>query len=173
MMLDISAAFRSPGSAIPFEHMEDLPDTETLGERVVFPEPALIKGTFSLVDDSLVIKGRLTASAKAACARCLSPVKYTVDVPVDESFQQVDPGVETEDDPWEERLVFSGKAVDLSQLAMTLAVLDLPIRFLCRENCAGINDDVTGEDPAPNEETLDDAHPFGALRQLFTNFQEE
>ena len=173
MMLDISAAFRAPGSAIPFEHTEELPEAEILGELVVFPEPAVIKGTFSMTDETLVIKGRLTAKAKAACARCLTPVDYAVDVPVDESFQRVDPRIETEEDPWEERLVFSGKAVDLSQLAMTLAVLDLPIRFLCREDCAGIPENITGEDPNQNEETLDDAHRFGALRQLFTNFQEE
>lgn len=171
MMLDITAALKAPGSAIPFEHMEELPPVESLGEEITFPEPARIAGTFTLMEDALVIKGSLTATAQATCARCLKPVSYPVRVKVDETFVRVHPRDEVEDDPWEERLVFTGHKVELAHIAMTLAVLDLPIRFLCDKKCPGIT--LESEDPTQEEETLDDAHPFGALKQLFTKFQEE
>lgn len=172
MMLDISEALRAPGAMIPFHHEEELQGSEVLGDQVTFPKKAVFTGTYSLVDETLVIRGRLQAKAHAACARCLSPVVYPVDVPFDESFLREDPRAPVEEDPWEERLVFSGHRVDLAPLAATLATLDLPIRFLCTKGCKGI---VTtpGEDPQSQEETLDDAHPFGALKQLFTKFQEE
>lgn len=173
MMLDISAAFRSPGEAIPFVHMERLPDADILGEVVTFPESAVIKGTFSLMDDTLDIKGKLTVPAQAVCACCLSPVTHPVSVKFHESFLRLDPRDEVEDDPWEEKLVFSGHRVDLSGLANSLAVLELPIRFLCKQDCAGITTGPTGEDPDSNEDTSDDSHPFGALRQLYTKLQEE
>lgn len=171
MMLDITAALKAPGSAIPFEHTEELPPAEILGEEVTFPEPAVITGTFSLMEDALVIKGSLMATAHAACARCLKPVTYQVQAPVDETFVRIHPRDEVEDDPWEERLVFTGHKVELAHIANTLAILDLPIRFLCDRKCKGIT--LESEDPINEEETLDDAHPFGALRQLFTKFQEE
>jgi len=175
MMLDITAAIKAPGTAIPFVHKEALASTQVLGEEVTFPEPATIKGVFRLVDEALVIKGRLTATAKAHCARCLSPVDYKVDTVVDESFMRVNPRAQeqAEDDPWEEKLVFSGSRVDLSQLAGTLAVLDLPIRFLCAGKCAGVPEIPSGEDPDTAEDSLDEAHPFEALRQLYNKFQEE
>ena len=171
MMLDITAALKAPGAAIPFEHMEELPAAEILGEEVTFPEPALITGHFSLMDDALVIRGVLKATAHATCARCLKPVTYPVQAEVDETFLRVHPREEVEEDPWEERLVFTGHKVELAHIAMTLALLDLPIRFLCDRKCPGIS--LESEDPAKEEETLDDAHPFGALKQLFTKFQEE
>lgn len=173
MMLDITAALRSPGEAIPFEHLEEMAETEVLGEKVVFPEPVLIKGTYSLVDEALIVRGRLTGTARGACARCLTPVDYRVDVRVDESFLRQDPREELTEDPWEERLVFSGNRVDLAQTALTLTMLDLPIRFLCSEQCQGMAETVPGEGPRQDEEPLDEAHPFSALRQLYTKFQEE
>lgn len=173
MMLDITAAFRAQGEALPFVHMEQLPDADILGEVVTFPEPAVIKGTFSLMDDTLDIKGKLTVKAQAVCARCLSPVSHTVSVKFHESFLRLDQRDTVEEDPWEEKLVFSGHRVDLSDLAASLAVLELPMRFLCKQSCEGIQTSQTGEDPATQEDTPDDTHPFGALRQLYTKLQEE
>ncbi|NLX83334.1 MAG: DUF177 domain-containing protein [Clostridiales bacterium] len=169
-MLDITAALKSPGTSIPFEHMEELPSVQTLGEEVTFPQPARIKGEFTLMEDALVIDGELRATAVATCARCLKTVEYPVLAKVYETFLRVDPRETEVEDPWEERLVFTGHRVDLSHLAMTLAVLDLPIRFLCAKDCAGIT--LESADSNQEEETLDE-HPFGALKQLFTKFQEE
>lgn len=169
-MLDITAALKAPGTSIPFEHMEELPPVQTLGEEVTFPKPARVKGEFTLMDDALVIDAALTATAVATCARCLETVEYPVKVKIYETFLRADPRDTAEEDPWEERLVFTGHRVDISHLVMSLAVLDLPIRFLCAKDCAGIT--LESDDSANEEETLDE-HPFGALKQLFTKFQEE
>lgn len=172
-MLDISLALRSPGMAVPFVHKESLEDTVVLGETVTFPAPAVLKGTYSVVDDALVIKGRLSVTAKGECARCLSPVDYPVNVPVHETYLRADPREEAEDDPWEERLVFTGIRVDLSHLIMSLVLLDLPIRFLCKQGCQSPQEIVPEEELLSQDNNLDDAHPFSALKQLYTKFQEE
>ena len=170
MMLDISEALRAPGAAVPFRHLEPLEPMDVLGQTVTYPEPAVVEGFFTLQDETLVITAQLRVTALANCARCLDSVAYSVDVPVHESFLREDPRDQAEEDPWEERLVFSGHRVDLSHLVLSLAVLDLPIRFLCEGACKG---------PAllipqgPNDEETLDEHPFSALRQLFTKNQEE
>ncbi len=173
MTLDVSAALRSPGAEFSFESAVNLPDQVVMGETIRFPTPAVITGTFMMADEELLITGRLHAQAHAACARCLKPVVYQVDVPVEETFRREESNAPTEDDPWEERQVFTGKSVDLEHLAFTLALLDLPIRFLCDRRCAGLPGGSLGDAPLTNEETLADAHPFAALKQLITKDQEE
>lgn len=170
MMLDISEAMRAPGAAIPFRHLEPLESMDVLGQTVTYPEPAVVEGFFTLQDEALVITARLRVTVLADCARCLDSVYYRVDVPVHESFLRVDPRDEAGEDPWEERLVFSGHHVDLSHLVLSLAVLDLPIRFLCKGECKGPALNIPQEHN--KEETLDE-HPFSVLRQLFTKNQEE
>ncbi len=172
-MLDISLAQRAPGTAVPFVHRESLTDTQVSGGSVTFPEAAVLKGTYSVVDDALVIKGRLSVTAKGECARCLSPIDYKVDVPFEETYLRVDPRAEVEDDPWEERLVFTGTRVDVNHLVSSLILLDLPIRFLCEDGCEGLGTVSAEDTPTPQDDTLDDAHPFSALKQLYTKFQEE
>jgi uncharacterized metal-binding protein YceD (DUF177 family) len=137
MMLDISPALRLPGAEISFEHLETLPEQDVLGELVRFSEPVKLTGTFTLTDETLFIKARLQAVAHASCARCLSPVKHLVDIPLEESFRRVQPGAEDTSDPWEEQLVFTGNRVELGPLVLSLTLLDLPIRFLCGESCRG------------------------------------
>lgn len=173
MMLDISSALRLPGAEIPFELQETLPEQDILGETVRFPEAAMLTGTFTLADETLFIKARLQATAHASCARCLGPVEYLVDVPVEESFRRVQQRPADSEDPWEEQLVFTGKRVELGQLVLSLVLLDLPIRFLCGTGCSGTPDGA-GDMVSPdnNEMTLDGARPFSALKQLFTKDQE-
>lgn len=173
MILDVSAALRAPGMAVPFIHEEQLPPQEILGEMVEFPEPAVVKGTYSLQDDALIIRAALKVQAHAHCARCLSRVTYQVDVPFEESFLREDPREQTEEDPWEERLVFTGHKVDLGPMTLTLTLLDLPIRFLCQSACKNNLLGKTAEEKLNLQNTLDEAHPFAALKQLLTNNQEE
>jgi uncharacterized metal-binding protein YceD (DUF177 family) len=173
MTLDVSAALRAPGMAVPFVHQEQLPPQHILGEEVVFPEPAVLKGTYSLQDDALFFQAELTVTAHAHCARCLDPVRYTVKVPFVETFLREDPREQTEEDPWEERLVFSGHQVELAHMVLTLTLLDLPIRFLCRANCDRSPLDTKKLEELNSQDQLEDANPFAVLKQLLTNNQEE
>lgn len=174
MMLDITDALRAPGEEIPFVHQENLEPQEILGETVSFLEPLTMEGVYGLVEDELFLQARLRATASATCARCLKEVSYQVDIPVKERYTRLDRrALPEEEDPWEESQVFSGHQVDLFPLMRTLTLLDLPIRFLCSKSCKGLTEwqEQETQEQEP-EETLDDAHPFGALKQLFTKDQE-
>ena len=174
MLLDISRATRAPGEEIPFLHRDEIPPQEIFGETITFDD-VLLEGRYSVTGDSLHIQGKLTAKAQGKCARCLKPVTYPVDVDFDEIFTRQTRFTQQEEEApgEEERLMYEGSKVDLSHLSMTLAVLNLPIRFEC------------GECPAPAEEPpedtqtthacqkdMPDQHPFSALQQLLTKDQE-
>ena len=174
MLLDISRALRAPGEDIPFLHRDAIPPQEIFGETVTFSD-VLLAGHYSITDESLRIWGKLTAAAHGHCAGCLKPVDYEVDVPFDEVFTRLSrypQKEETHDE--EERLEYEGSKVELSHLAMTLAVLDLPIRFECGEDCPALQGLTPEDTPSTHacQKDMPDQHPFSALQQLLTKDQE-
>lgn len=174
MLLDISRALRAPGEDFPFLHRDAIPPQEIFGETVTFDD-VLLSGHFSFAGESLQIRGVLQTVAHGMCAGCLQPVSFPVEVPFDEIFTRQTRYSQQEEDPGEEeRLMFEGSQVELSHLAMTLAVLELPMRFECGEDCPAL-DAVQPEDtPSTHacQKDMPDQHPFSALQQLLTKDQE-
>ena len=176
MLLDISRALRAPGEEIPFLHRDAIPTQEILGETVSFSD-VLLAGHFSLTGESLRLWGELTATAHGHCAGCLRPVDYAVRVPFDEIFTRMTRFTPREEDVpgEEERWLYEGSKVELSHLSMTLAVLDLPMRFECGPDCpvlGRIPSDQDSQNSHACQKDMPDQHPFSALQQLLTKDQE-
>ena len=174
MVLDVSQAFLRPGERIAFRHEEPIPPQLIFGETVTFPAPAVMTGDFLLEGSTLYLTGTLEVTAQGRCAYCLSDVSYPVSKDFAEVFLHLDRMTRqtqrvADDD---EQMTFEGKEIDLAQLALTLAVLELPIRFEC-ERCSNQSDedDVGDETRACQKETPTE-HPFSALQQLLTKDQE-
>ncbi len=172
MMLDVSQALRSPGEVFPFRHEEVLPPQEVLGEEIRFDEPVVLEGSYTMAEDALLLRGSLVATVRASCARCLKPVAQTIRVPIEESLLRTDRAMPEDDRAaWEEQFTFTGSKVELRPLALTLAVLALPFRFLCGDECAG-RPEGADRDQDDSQKDLPQAHPFSALQQLLTKDQE-
>lgn len=162
MLLDVSRALRTPGEVFPFEHHERISPQEISGETVTFDEPVVLKGRYSMSEDDLTLDGTLTATAHSRCCNCLGPAQVNLTVPFHEVFTKVDRLTEeVEDDP--DRLVFTGYKVELEHLALTLALLELPIRILCKPDCQGYRE------AAPEYTTPQKRNPFAALQNLKIN----
>ncbi len=168
MLLDVSKAFLAPGTAFPFEAKVQLPPQDVMGETVAFEE-ALLQGTYSVLQDAVHLKGILTAVAHAPCALCLGPA----DIPLRVSFAEV--FRKDANDQEDEAFPYEGKAVSLDQMALTLTMLHLPMRFLCQEDCAGTQElqawqrDISKsscEDGSPTQ------RPFEALQHLLKKDEE-
>lgn len=171
MYLDVSQALRQPGEEFPFLHKEAIPPQVIFGETVTFDEPVLLTGHYMIAGDSLRIEGHLQATARAHCAHCLAPVSLAVCVPFDEIYARVDRKTEDMTEEFD-RLAFEGAKIDLSQLALTLAVLELPMRFECAGGCGGrsLEQPENSEHACQKESPTE--HPFSALQQLLTKDQE-
>ena len=174
MYLDISNALRAPGEEIPFRHRDEIPPQEIFGETVTFDE-VFLTGWFSMAGEDLHIRGELTTVAHGQCAGCLRPVDYPVSVPFDEIFsrasrypQKVEP-----DPDADECLVYEGSKVELSHLALSLAVLELPMRFECGDSCPALAALQADDSQFTHAcQKVPDQHPFSALQQLLTKDQE-
>ena len=172
MDLDVSLAFRQPGERIPFRHEVTIPPQVIFGETISFPQPAVFEGTYLLEEDSLLLDGRFTAQAHGACAYCLKAVVYPVDVPVKEVFLHLDRLSQVDPEHLEdEQMTFQGKELDLGPLALTLAVLDLPMRLVCQD-CSEKQAREGLEDTHACQKEPPQVHPFSALQQLLTKDQE-
>ena len=175
MLLDVSRAMRQPGEAIPFEHHDEIPPQEIFGETVTFDD-VLLTGHFSGAEDNLRLWGTLTCTAHGHCAGCLKPVDYPVEVPFDEIFiRQTRYTPKPEGLEGEEQWMYEGSKVELSQLILTLAVLELPMRFECGPDCPVLGRMPSDEDSQTThacQKDMPDQHPFSALQQLLTKDQE-
>ena len=172
MTLDVSQALRSPGEAFPFRHEEVLPPQTVLGEEIRFEGLAVLEGTYTMASEALLLRGSLRAAVQASCARCLKPVRHPIQVRIQESFLHTDQALPEDDgEAWEEQFSFTGSKVELGPLALTLAMLALPIRFLCGKGCGGLPEGA-GQTFDDSQKDLPGAHPFSALQQLLTKDQE-
>ena len=159
MDLDVSAALSQPGQEFTFSIMQAIADQEIRGDTVRIDD-CRTEGVFlSDEDGNINVRGRITTVAHAPCANCLEEASVPVEIEFDETFQR---NGDPEDD---EIFSYEGHEISLSKLVMSYAVMALPIRFLCREDCQGFAS--SDPDAAPEETGVH--YPFAGLRQLLDN----
>ena len=162
MELDVSHALSHPGQEYPFSGTQAIADQEIYG-TVVRIDDCAVEGTY-LADDqgNIRVTGKLRTTAHAPCANCLKDASADVENEFEEDFiRNGDP----EDD---EIFSYEGHLVSLSKLVMSYAVMALPIRFLCREDCPGL----TYKDPDAAPVETGKQYPFAGLRQLLDQMEE-
>ena len=166
MLLDVSRALRTPGEAIPFVHHERIEPQDISGETVTFDDPVFLEGRFTMSGNDLTLEGTLTATAHSRCCNCLGPAQVNLSVPFREVFTRLDRMPEDIDE-YPDRWTFAGSKVELAHLALTLAVLELPIRILCKPDCEGY------KQMAPQYTTPQKSNPFSVLQNLLKNDQND
>ena len=169
MKLDVLLALRNPGTEYAFSAEQELAPQDVNGSEVTFD---VVKLTGKLVageDGSVTVEGKLSTVAHSQCAKCLAPAISEVEGEFRETFIH---GGDPEDD---ESFAYEGSKLDFEKLAMFCAMLNLPMRFLCKEECEGLGMyagmDVTIGTEADVTTTLcqDELNvqrPFAALQQL-------
>lgn len=116
------------------EHLALEPPQEA---ATLVPPLAELSGALTVdnLEARMLVHGELTVSAELVCDRCLEPFAGSFAATVDVTIIR-DATAEDEDDPWviQQR---SGE-VDLVEALRQAAVLGLPIKRLCSEECRGL-----------------------------------
>ena len=168
MKLDVLHVLRNPGSEYAFSVEQTMAPHDVNGSAVSFVPGTLTGVLFADEDGSVMVDGRLTTVAHAQCANCLAPAASAVEGEFRETFIH---GGDPEDD---ESFAYNGSALELDKLTLFYVMFNLPMRFLCKEDCEGliqyIGADVTmgsGEDTTSLcQDELNVQRPFAALQQL-------
>lgn len=161
MKLDVTKALRNPGQHYPLEVEQTIAPQDVGGDEVTF-DPATLKGEYVTGEDgSVTVEGLFHTVAHAQCANCLAPASAEITAEFRETFYH---GGDPEDD---ESFAYEGSKLDFEKLAMFCAMLNLPMRFLCKEDCQGFSE-YAGEDVNMRSchKELPGQHPFAALQQL-------
>ena len=162
MKLDVSNALAHPGQEYPFSGLQAIADQVIGGDTVRIDECA-VDGTYlSDEEGNISVKGKLSTIAHAPCANCLEEASAEVENEFDETFRR---NGDMEDD---EIFAYEGHVIALDKLVMSYAVMALPIRFLCREDCPGFE----YRDPEAVPSEPDVQYPFAGLQQLLENNEE-
>ena len=131
MKLDVSDALAHPGQEYRFSGLQAIADQEIGGDTVRIDDCAIEGGFLSDEDGNISVKGKLRTVAHAPCANCLEDAQAEIENEFDEVFRR---NGDMEDD---EIFAYQGHEIFLDKLVMSYAVMALPIRFLCREDCPG------------------------------------
>lgn len=113
-------------------------------EEFRLTDPLAVDVTYYRAGEDLYFQGTLASTLAASCARCLktysldlkTPFEFVL-VPEPPAGEQDDPEIELQADDLALSF-FSGPEIDLEPLCGEQAILALPTRALCREDCRGL-----------------------------------
>ena len=166
MILDIGRALSNPGVEYPFSLTAS--EMPVDGDDLI-PEDVCLTGVMIGAGESVMVRGDLEVLVSVQCARCLKPLKVPVSASFDEVYaREVDP-----EDP--EKLAYTGSSLDVSEQVLAALVLNMPMRFLCREECPGLCPSCGADlnrGPCSCQKELPQQHPFSALPSLLTKDEE-
>ena len=169
MKLDVLQALRNPGTEYAFSAEQELPPQDVSGSEVTFDVVKLNGKLVAGEDGSVMVEGKLSTVAHSQCAKCLAPAISEVEGEFRETFIH---GGDPEDD---ESFAYNGGAIEFDKLTLFYVMFNLPMRFLCKEDCEGLSmylgTDVTismGDDEMTSlcQDELNVQRPFAALQQL-------
>lgn len=110
--------------------------------RVAGPVEVRLEGKVRPAGGRFLLDGRATARGELVCGRCLEPVGWEMDSSFDLELALVetaplDSEIALADDELD--VVYLGEpTLDLETLAIEQVELELPIRIVCTDDCAGL-----------------------------------
>lgn len=129
---------------LPYQFSDELqPDAIGLDEEAArLISPVKVNGTISKADVRYLVEGSLDFQMELDCTRCLETVDTDQTLKFKASYvspEDYGNSADTEltDDDLEVSIVENSK-IDLTELVREQVLLNLPTRFLCKEDCQGL-----------------------------------
>ncbi len=102
-----------------------------------FVEPAQFALTLTNVGNSAInVEGEVQVALKVPCNRCLRDFVLTLSLPFSETYYEKNQP--THSGQTEEWVAYSGDVIDITPEVLTAVIMNLPMRFICSEQCQGL-----------------------------------
>ncbi len=139
MRIDLS---KIEGEPARFDETVSLAPDELDPTRVAGPVKVRLVGQVRPMGDRFLITGRAVAEGRLACVRCLEPLDWSTDsaFELDVALLEAAPleaELELGDDDLD-TIYLEQTHFDFEQLAIEQVMLELPMRVLCADDCAGL-----------------------------------
>ena len=132
MKLDLREIIEVPGARLPFERELDA-ERLRMGSVESFTAPVMAHGEVVNTAGVLTVYAEITARMHCVCDRCGREFDMEHSVDVEVPVVQEDEG-----DADGEAFSLEGDCLDIDDLLETAFILDMPTKFLCREDCKGV-----------------------------------
>jgi uncharacterized protein len=133
LRLDVSFLIKgSPGTYKEFEF--NFPQLHFSPDFTVVNIQGTI--TVSVTEDGVVAEGKLLGLTQLSCSRCLEDYWQPLTINFTEIFSAHP--VHDEGNGQEELYLPADGSIDLTDILRDYALLDIPIRHLCKEDCRGL-----------------------------------
>ncbi|MFC1860005.1 DUF177 domain-containing protein [Chloroflexota bacterium] len=136
MRINVSQQLKAPvGSVRSYEVNEavDIADSKSM-----------VQGKIDLIrtDRSILAKGTLNTAVEVTCSRCLSLFSYPLSLKIEEEYFPITDIVSDTALPVPEEpgcfTIDEQHVIDLTEAIRQSALLAIPMKTLCREDCAGL-----------------------------------
>lgn len=133
MILDLKKIFTDENETLSFDYNMDLSSTEVGGGAYPFVSPVKVKGTVVGKDGFAQLKVGASFDFSVPCDRCAGRINRRYDYSFSHTLV---PSLENEDD--DRFIEVRDEQLNLDELVREDILLELPTKFLCREDCKGI-----------------------------------
>lgn len=143
MVLQLKELFAGGIPRIDFDYELDLSGYEAPDGTRPFPEPVHVAGSAVNRAGAVSLEGRADFRVHTRCDRCLTPIVRPGSVALAGLLMPEIPANEPESDEWrrqgaDELIPCPEQRLDMDDLVRSAAVLSLPMKNLCREDCKGL-----------------------------------
>ncbi len=133
MICDLSTVLNNDGAALDISGVIS-PETGALGADIAVKNGISVTGKILCRGDVLDLSAHVESDFQVSCARCLKPIFKTMSFDFEETLAQEGEEITDRDSV----IVFSGATIDLSEIVISNALLNLSYKYLCSEDCRGI-----------------------------------
>lgn len=136
MFIELSELIKNVGGEKNFSGECHIEDIRYMGEYIKFTEPVKVDVNVKNVGGVLYLSGSAQCVLDANCGRCGKPLTESLCFDLEESLLYEGSNVQVNDD--EDIIVFSGYRFEIDEIVENYIFMNLPIRYLCKEDCLGV-----------------------------------
>lgn len=163
MKIDIADAIQNEGEVYTVTYDGTLESIKFSGESFCFADGIHVDANYHFDGEGVMVIGNFSTDVQVTCARCLKAFLYPVDVQFAEYYKK---------QPEDGMYTYDGDIIDLARMLQDNVVLNLPVRFLCKDDCKGLCS-VCGKDLNEGEcgcdKEIDKSNPFYGLSKLYSD----
>ncbi|MBN1460665.1 MAG: DUF177 domain-containing protein [Armatimonadetes bacterium] len=136
MRIDLANIAGTPGARGRYSVSENVAPTDDFACVGPVTGQLEVENTGSL----LLVRGRLQTVVRLTCVRCLGTFERPLDIQFEEEFAtgETEPDIVTMDRDEPEASAMKSFVLDVAELTRQQLAVNVPMAFVCRENCRGI-----------------------------------
>lgn len=135
-VLDVEKLKKSRGKRVEITFFEKLPPLPVENERIKPFREAEYRLSLTNAGNTIAVDGTIQVGLLVQCNRCLKIFVYPMEAQFQETYYDRNlpqPGGTKSD--W---VPFTGDQIDIAHEVVQSILVNLPMRFICREDCRGL-----------------------------------